>query len=184
MYCGSAAAGARPRQPGVNAVRHSPDDQRVSSAPAPWPDASNYGSSTGVRDCSEDRDRIFVPFQRLGDNDNTSGLGLGLALSRGLAEAMGGTLTPEDTPGGGLTMVLALRAAPVPGPGATGRERPCQAAAGGVLRGERAAHRLGEARARAGRAKAGGVVGVAEPLEGLEGPLWSAVDPWTPVDDP
>jgi two-component system sensor histidine kinase KdpD len=57
------------------------------------------------------RERIFAPFQRLGDHDNTTGVGLGLALSRGLVEAMGGTLTPEDTPGGGLTMVLALSAA-------------------------------------------------------------------------
>ncbi len=58
-----------------------------------------------------DRDRVFIPFQRLGDTDNTTGLGLGLALSRGLTEAMGGTLEPEDTPGGGLTMVLVLQAA-------------------------------------------------------------------------
>ncbi len=62
----------------------------------------------------KDRDRIFVPFQRLGDTDNTSGVGLGLALSRGLTEAMGGTLEPEDTPGGGLTMALSLPAAPGP----------------------------------------------------------------------
>jgi two-component system sensor histidine kinase KdpD len=59
----------------------------------------------------DDWDRIFVPFQRLGDTDNTSGVGLGLALSRGLTEAMGGTLDPEDTPGGGLTMALSLPAA-------------------------------------------------------------------------
>ncbi|MGW3912191.1 ATP-binding protein [Streptomyces sp. NPDC005070] len=54
------------------------------------------------------RDRLFEPFQRLGDTDNSTGLGLGLALARGLTEAMNGTLSPEDTPGGGLTMVVAL----------------------------------------------------------------------------
>jgi two-component system sensor histidine kinase KdpD len=60
--------------------------------------------------------RMFVPFQRLGDTDNTTGVGLGLALSRGLTEAMGGTLEPEETPGGGLTMTLSLPAAPGPVP--------------------------------------------------------------------
>ncbi len=51
---------------------------------------------------------MFVPFQRLGDTDNSTGLGLGLALSRGFVEAMQGTLELEDTPGGGLTMVVSL----------------------------------------------------------------------------
>jgi two-component system, OmpR family, sensor histidine kinase KdpD len=56
----------------------------------------------------ERRDEVFVPFQRLGDVDNTTGIGLGLALAKGFTEAMGGSLDVEDTPGGGLTMVVAL----------------------------------------------------------------------------
>jgi two-component system sensor histidine kinase KdpD len=59
----------------------------------------------------EARDLVFRPFQRLGDRDNTAGVGLGLALARGLTESMGGTLVAEETPGGGLTMVLTLPAA-------------------------------------------------------------------------
>ncbi len=65
------------------------------------------------------RERMFVPFQRLGDTDNTTGVGLGLALSRGLTEAMGGTLDPDETPGGGLTMTLSLPAVPAPAQPAT-----------------------------------------------------------------
>ena len=64
----------------------------------------------------ERRSEAFSPFQRLGDTDNTTGLGLGLALSRGFAEGMGGALTPEDTPGGGLTMVIELPIADGAGP--------------------------------------------------------------------
>jgi two-component system, OmpR family, sensor histidine kinase KdpD len=63
----------------------------------------------------QDRNRMFVPFQRLGDTDNTTGVGLGLALSRGLTEAMGGTLTADDTPGGGLTMTVSVPVATEPG---------------------------------------------------------------------
>jgi two-component system, OmpR family, sensor histidine kinase KdpD len=65
----------------------------------------------GVPDA--DKDRIFEPFQRLGDTPAGDGVGLGLAVAKGLTEAMGGTLTAEDTPGGGLTMVVDLQAAPV-----------------------------------------------------------------------
>jgi len=60
----------------------------------------------------EDFDQVFLPFQRLGDTDTTTGVGLGLALARGLVEAMGGTVVPEETPGGGLTMVVSLPIAP------------------------------------------------------------------------
>jgi two-component system, OmpR family, sensor histidine kinase KdpD len=59
-----------------------------------------------------ERTRAFQPFCRLGAPGDRTGVGLGLAVARGLAETMGGTVDPEDTPGGGLTMVLTLPAAP------------------------------------------------------------------------
>src|ERR1700733_3536530 len=96
-----------------NALRHSP------AGKAPLLAASALGDRVELRVvdrgpgiADDDKDRVFVPFQRLGDTDNTTGVGLGLALSRGLTEAMGGTLTAEDTPGGGLTMTVSLPAAP------------------------------------------------------------------------
>lgn len=92
-----------------NAARHSPPGRKVllaASAHAGRVELRVVDRGPGLP--STDRERLFEPFQRLGDTDNTTGLGLGLALSRGLTEAMNGTLTPEDTPGGGLTMVLSL----------------------------------------------------------------------------
>ena len=63
----------------------------------------------GVR--PDQRDAIFRPFQRLGDTTHTEGLGLGLALARGLAHAMDAEVVPTETAGGGLTMVVSLKVA-------------------------------------------------------------------------
>ncbi|MEC4763116.1 sensor histidine kinase KdpD [Mycobacterium sherrisii] len=55
-------------------------------------------------------DQLFEPFQRLGDHDNTTGVGLGMPVARGFVEAMGGSIQAGDTPGGGLTVVVDLAA--------------------------------------------------------------------------
>ena len=94
----------------ANAVRHSPAGERVASSrrarSAAACELRVVDHGPGIP--PERRDDVFAPFQRLGDTDNTTGLGLGLALSKGFVEGMGGTLEAEDTPGGGLTMVIAL----------------------------------------------------------------------------
>ncbi|MFF3176473.1 ATP-binding protein [Streptomyces sp. NPDC057900] len=95
-----------------NAVKYSPDGDRVTVA------ASALGARVELRVADRGRgvpddgkERIFEPFQRYGDAPRGAGVGLGLAVARGFVESMGGTLDAEDTPGGGLTMVLTLGAA-------------------------------------------------------------------------
>ncbi|MDX3234705.1 sensor histidine kinase KdpD [Streptomyces sp. ME03-5709C] len=96
-----------------NAVKYSPAGTRVlvaASALGGQVDLRVVDRGPGVPDAG--KERIFEPFQRYGDAPRGNGVGLGLAVARGFADAMGATLRPEDTPGGGLTMVLTLRAAP------------------------------------------------------------------------
>jgi two-component system sensor histidine kinase KdpD len=95
-----------------NALRYSPPDQPVRVTAGTIKDkvvlrVVDHGP--GVP--SMQLDTIFNAFQRLGDVPAGQGVGLGLAVSRGFARANGGTLEAEETPGGGLTMVLTLQRA-------------------------------------------------------------------------
>src|SRR6266566_4876238 len=91
-----------------NAIRHSPEGAVVAVAVkhvagAAWFAVTDHGPGVPV----ELRDRIFEPFERF-DPHSGLGTGLGLPVSRRLAEVLGGRLTVEDTPGGGATFVLSL----------------------------------------------------------------------------
>ncbi|MBF6238958.1 sensor histidine kinase KdpD [Nocardia otitidiscaviarum] len=94
-----------------NAVRYSPADAPVRVTAEQTGDRVSLtvvdtgpGVPTGLED------QLFEPFQRLGDRDNSTGVGLGLSVVRGFVDAMGGTVHAEPTPGGGLTMVIDLPA--------------------------------------------------------------------------
>lgn len=84
----------------ANAHRYTPSAQKIvvsASARDGRSEIRIIDRGAGVP--ADRRDQIFQPFQRAGDTDNSTGLGLGLALSQGFAEGMGGTLTAQETPG-------------------------------------------------------------------------------------
>jgi two-component system sensor histidine kinase KdpD len=92
-----------------NALRHSPGRQEVvvnGSVIGNRLQIRIVDRGTGVPD--KGKEEIFAPFRRFGNSTRGDGVGLGLAVARGLTEAMDGTLSAEDTPGGGLTIVVDL----------------------------------------------------------------------------
>lgn len=97
-----------------NAARHAPRGPIAVSGGAVDGRAELRVTDRGPGIPIADRERVFEAFQRLGDSPSGQGVGLGLAVARGLTEAMGGTLTVEDTPGGGVTMVVSLAPADAP----------------------------------------------------------------------
>ncbi|MFV0632778.1 ATP-binding protein [Demequina sp.] len=91
-----------------NAVRHSPLGTPVVVT------ASTDGGEAVIRvvdqgpGLSDDRKaQMFEAFQRF-DAVADGGVGLGLAVAQGLAQVVGATVSAEDTPGGGLTMLVAV----------------------------------------------------------------------------
>jgi two-component system, OmpR family, sensor histidine kinase KdpD len=95
----------------ANALRYNPDDHRPVRV-----DAAAIGDAVNVRVvdhgpgiAADQRRRVLAPFQRVGDDRDGTGVGLGLAIANGFVEAMGATLALDETPGGGLTATVSLR---------------------------------------------------------------------------
>jgi signal transduction histidine kinase len=99
-----------------NAIRHSPEDAVVVLRARGGGGGGGDGDGDAVEFAVIDRgpgvppelrERIFEPFERF-DPHSGHGTGLGLPVSRRLAQALGGTLTVEETGGGGATFILKL----------------------------------------------------------------------------
>ena len=93
-----------------NATKFAPGQVEVVAAAA-----VGGGCTIAVRDhgrgiAPEDRERVFDRFVQLDQSSTRSqgGTGMGLYLSRQLADLLGGVLTVEETEGGGCTFMLAL----------------------------------------------------------------------------
>ena len=94
-----------------NALRFSPPDTPVRI------EAAEVGQRVHLRVIDRgigikpvDRSRVTLPFQRFDDTPDGNGVGLGLSIAEGFVDAMGGALTLDDTPGGGLTVTITLAA--------------------------------------------------------------------------
>jgi two-component system, OmpR family, sensor histidine kinase KdpD len=93
----------------ANALQASPPDRPVrifAGASAERVELTIVDSGPGIP--RSKREEVFQPFQRLGDNPQGTGVGLGLAVARGFVEAMDGELTLDDTPGGGATVAISV----------------------------------------------------------------------------
>lgn len=92
-----------------NALRHSGDDSRVRVTAREGGESAKLEiADSGSGLSAEERERIFAPFQQAGDREAQDGVGLGLFVAKGFAEAMGGALAADESEGGGLTMRLRL----------------------------------------------------------------------------
>lgn len=81
-------------------------------------------TDTGMGIAEQDAERIFEPFVQLPTSagQHNSGIGLGLALSRKIAEALGGTVEVESVLGSGSTFEFRVPVAGGPGRRANWRE--------------------------------------------------------------
>jgi signal transduction histidine kinase len=72
-------------------------------------------ADNGIGMDEEDRECLFQPFRRGRNAEGTTGMGLGLAITRRLVHACGGAIRVESTPGEGSRFTVSLpRSRPLP----------------------------------------------------------------------
>ena len=94
-----------------NALRYSPESETVRIMAEPVRDQVELRViDRGPGIDAEAKVGVFEAFQRRDDRavSTGAGVGLGLAIARGFVEAMHGTIALEDTPGGGLVVIVSL----------------------------------------------------------------------------
>jgi two-component system, OmpR family, sensor kinase len=111
-----------------NAVKYTPDGGSVTVSVGEEDNGSVVlaVSDTGVGISEEQLPLIFERFYRADPSRSAGGAGLGLSIARQIAEAHGGQIRVESTPGKGSTFTLLL---PRNGPGYLTSERPTEPSA-------------------------------------------------------
>jgi two-component system sensor histidine kinase KdpD len=112
-----------------NAVKYASNGTPIevrAAADGPWVEVAVSDRGPGIP--PEDRERVFQEFFRRDTGGGQGGVGLGLAISRAIVEAHGGSMWVGDTPGGGATISFRLPLAQTPEAPPAGR--------GAELRGE------------------------------------------------
>ena len=100
-----------------NAIKFTPEGGRIeiqARDAGPWIEVAVIDSGIGIAEA--DLGRLFTEFQQLsaGPGRQQQGTGLGLALTKHLAELHGGHVTVESTLGAGSTFTLRLPRKPAP----------------------------------------------------------------------
>ncbi|MCW2607752.1 MAG: sensor signal transduction histidine kinase [Frankiales bacterium] len=101
-----------------NAVKYRDPDRpphvRLERLPSPTGGAVLVVTDNGRGIPDNAKERVFELFSRAPNAGEVTGTGIGLATVQRSVEALGGTITLTDTPGGGLTVTLDLPDADLP----------------------------------------------------------------------
>jgi two-component system sensor histidine kinase KdpD len=92
-----------------NAAKYSPSGTPIELTAARWQswvEIAIADKGPGIK--GDDKEAVFTEFFRKSSDQGAAGVGLGLAITRAIVEAHGGTIWIQETPGGGTTVKFRL----------------------------------------------------------------------------